>query len=60
MILGLQDPWVAIAFLLCVLSAALCVVWGLVRWNKEPHFGEEPETEVRKWAEEEDRVEEEL
>lgn len=60
MILGLQDPWVAVAFLLCVLSAGLCVVWGLVRWNKEPRFGEEPETEVRKWAEEEDRVEEEL
>ena len=33
--LGFADPWIAAAFLSCLLSAGLCVVWGLWRWNAE-------------------------
>lgn len=58
MLLGIQDPWVALAYLLCILSTLLCVVWGLVNWNKEGP--EEPANEVKQWAQEEDKVEEEL
>lgn len=57
--LGIQDPWVALAYALCILSALLCLGWGLFTWNKETE-AEEPEDEVRHWAEEEDKVEEEL
>lgn len=45
--LGIEDGWIALAFLLCLLSALLCVVYGLVNWNK----GMETETaEVREEA----------
>ena len=57
---GLEDPSVAFAYLLCILSALLCVLWGLLRWNREVPGEEEPETEIRHWAQEEDRVEQEL
>ena len=57
--LGIADPWVFTAFVLCLLSAALGVVWGIFNWNRDvPET--EPNEEIRHWAEEEERVEEEL
>ena len=56
--LGLADPWIAAVYILCIAAAALCVGWGLVNWNRKE--SDEPESEIRRWAEEEDRVEEEL
>ena len=55
--LGIDDPWVLAAYLLCLASAALCVIYGLLTWNR----GEEPvEQEDIHWAAEEKRAEEEL
>lgn len=34
MILGILDPWVLSGYLLLVLSTLLCVVYGIVNWNK--------------------------
>lgn len=56
--LGLDDPWIAAVFILCLLAVILCTLWGIAHWNREEP--EEPETEIRHWAEEEDRVEDEL
>jgi hypothetical protein len=56
--LGLADPWIAAVYILCIAAAALCVGWGLVNWNRKET--DEPESEIRRWAEEEDRVEKEL
>ncbi len=48
--LGIQDGWVVLAYILCVLSALVCVVYGALNWNK----GEEPMTEEDvEWAKEE-------
>ena len=58
MLLGFEDPWVSLVYILCILSSLLCVIWGAFKWNAEAT--EEPEEEVRHWAEEEDKVEEEL
>ena len=50
MLLGIQDPSVFWAYLLCILSTLLCVVYGLISWNK----GEEPvKPEDVAWAKEE-------
>jgi hypothetical protein len=57
--LGIEDIWVALAYLLCIISALLCLVWGIIKWNQEDP-DPESEEEIRQWAEEEDRVEEEL
>ena len=59
MLLGIQDPWVWLAYVLCIASSLLCVIWGIARWNAaEP--ADEPEEEVRHWVKEEEKVEEEL
>lgn len=57
--LGIQDPWVVAVFILCILSTLLCVFWGLLNWNRNGSK-DEPTEEIRHWAEEEDKVEEEL
>lgn len=32
---GLTDPWIAGTYVLCILSALLCVVYGLLNWNRD-------------------------
>jgi len=55
--LGIEDKYVLAAYLLCIGSAALCVIYGAINWNR----GEEPvEPDDVRWAEEEKKVEEEL
>jgi hypothetical protein len=41
------------------MSTALCVVWGIARWNRDDAKEESPE-EIKKWAAEEKEVEKEL
>lgn len=56
-VLGIDDPWVWSAYLLCIFSAALCVVYGVARWNRDE---EEIRPEDVKWVTEEKRVEGEM
>ena len=50
MIFGIQDPGVAVAYLLSFGGALVCVVYGITQWNK----GDEPvKPEDVQWAKEE-------
>ncbi|WP_338011889.1 symporter small accessory protein [Desulforamulus ferrireducens] len=31
--LGFTDPQIILAYLLCILSSALCVAYGIKNWN---------------------------
>ncbi|MGQ9472693.1 MAG: symporter small accessory protein [Candidatus Caldatribacteriaceae bacterium] len=31
---GLHDPWIILAYVLCVGSTLLCVFYGVSNWNK--------------------------
>lgn len=56
---GIEDPWIWSAYLLCILSALLCVVYGLIaRFARGPE--EAPGPQDKHWAEQEKKVEEEL
>ena len=55
--LGIPDPGVWLAYLLCILSVLLCVVYGAINWNK----GGEPVTpEDVKWVKDEKQAEEDV
>ncbi|HOE65383.1 MAG TPA: hypothetical protein PLO62_02555 [Candidatus Hydrogenedentes bacterium] len=56
--LGIQDKWVFLAYVLMVGSALLCVIYGALTWNK----GDEPiKPEDIHWAKEEkEEIEEAL
>ena len=51
---GITDPWIVLAYLLCILSTLFCVVYGILRWNT----GDEalPKPEDAQWARQEDEL----
>ncbi len=49
--------WVGLAYLLCILSSLLCVVYGVINWNKG---GEPVKTEDVQWVKDEEQAEEAL
>jgi hypothetical protein len=54
---GIEATATWLAYLLSILSALLCVVYGLLNWNKGR---EEVKTEDQTWLEEEKELEQEL
>jgi len=56
-ILGIEDPGIWSAYLLCILSAVFCVIYGVANWDK----GDEGvHAEDVKWVKDEKEVEKEL
>lgn len=56
MVLGIPDAWIWGAYLLCILCTAICVIYGLMNWNKEGD--EASQTEVRtRWEMTEEKAE---
>ncbi len=55
--LGIEDKYVTLAYLLCLGSTLLCVLYGLFNWNKGDV---EAKKEDIDWAAKEKKVEEEL
>ena len=56
-VLGIEDPGIWSAYLLCILSALFCIIYGLINWNK----GDEAiHPEDVKWVKDEKAVEKEL
>ena len=54
---GIEAPSIWVAYLLCLLSALLCVVYGITHWNKG---AEEVEKRDKTWLQDEKKVEREL
>ena len=58
--LGLGDFWVSLVFILVILSALLCVLYGVINWNKEGGEDTALAAEERQWQAEEKTIEENL
>ncbi|MDX1357190.1 MAG: hypothetical protein R3232_00010 [Clostridia bacterium] len=59
--LGIPDISIFLAYILCLASALLCLVYGIVMWNKgggEDEIAEIEEEE--RWQEKENMIEEKL
>ncbi len=56
--LGIEDFWIWSAYLLCILSTLVCVVYGALMWNKGTEPAPSPEDVA--WAKEEEKIDEEL
>jgi hypothetical protein len=60
-VLGINDPWIWGVYLLCILSTLLCVIYGLVNWNKGGELEAVEISEEVSWeAKEKDMQEKEL
>lgn len=58
MVLGIPDPWVWSAYLLCILITLFCVIYGVLNWNSGGEDEEEHIMEEIRWEEEERKMEE--
>jgi len=56
--LGINDPWIWGVYVLSVLSALLCVAYGLVNWNKGVKKEQKEILEEVAWEEGEAQMEE--
>ena len=59
MVLGIDDPWVWSAYILTILSMLLCVVYGVLNWNKGGEDEEEQVKEEMEWHKKEKEMEKE-
>ena len=60
MFLGLSDFGIILAYVLCILSTLLCVVYGIVNWNKG---GEDESVQIKEeseWESKQNKIDEEL
>ena len=55
--LGFGDVWVFLAFILCILSMIICVIYGAVNWNEDIVHDE---VDTEKWMKEEIEIEKSL
>jgi hypothetical protein len=58
--LGIPDPWVALAYLLVPAGAFFCIGYGASKWNKEGKVTEEEVREEKTWLQEELEIDKEL
>lgn len=59
--LGIPDLSISLAYILCVAAALLCLVYGIIMWNKGGGDAEEAEIEEEaKWQEKENLIDEKL
>lgn len=54
--LGIPDFWIWIAYVLCILSAAACVVYGILNWNKGADNEAQQIKEEDSWEESEQQL----
>lgn len=58
--LGITDPWILMAYLLCIISTLACVVYGILNWNKG---AEDNPSRIKKdvlWESDESKINESL
>ena len=57
---GFADFSVFLAYSLVFLSAAVCIIYGIVNWNKEGDVSVEENEEEKKWLKTEIEIDEEI
>ena len=55
--LGLGDGWILAAFIIIIASTLLCVIYGILNWNKGSN---ESDAESKEWLKEEIDIEKSL
>jgi hypothetical protein len=58
--LGITDPWIITAYVLCILSALACIIYGFLNWNKGAGAESSQIEEEVKWEEVETKINETL
>jgi len=57
--LGIDDPWIWGVYLLSILSTLICIVYGMLNWNKGDEVDDSEISEEIIWEEQEDIMQKE-
>lgn len=57
---GIEDIIILMAYVLSILSAVFCVVYGILNWNKGQELEKNEIDEELKWQEKENQINENL
>ena len=57
--LGINDPWIWGVYLLSILSTLICIVYGMLNWNKGYEVDDSEISEEIIWEEQEDIMQKE-
>ena len=57
--LGIDDPWIWGVYLLSILSTLICIVYGMLNWNKGNEVDDSEISEEIIWEEQEDIMQKE-
>jgi len=57
---GLEDPWIATAYLLNFGAVLLCVVYGIRNWNRGSDPTATQLAEDQQWGREEEKIDKEF
>ena len=58
--LGLGDGWVVAAYTLCISSTLLCIIYGIMNWNKEADVDTRPDAAAGEWIKEEIEIDKQI
>lgn len=58
--LGFTDGWITLVYVLCILSALLCAVYGILNWNKGTDKEAAQILEAAGWEKNESEIEKDL
>lgn len=56
--LGIEDPWIWGVYLLSILSTLLCVIYGIIYWNRGGEREAEEMVEEAAWESNEEEMQE--
>lgn len=58
--LGFKDFWIFLVYILCIASTLLCVVYGVLNWNKGKQEEDDQIKEETEWEKGEEELQKEL
>jgi hypothetical protein len=53
---GIKDPWIILAYVLSIISAFACIVYGIRNWNKGAENESSEVIEEVKWEKDENEI----
>jgi hypothetical protein len=56
--LGIEDPWIWGVYILCILSTLLCVIYGIINWNRGGELEAQEIVEEAAWESKEEEMQE--
>ncbi len=56
--LGIEDPWIWGVYILCILSTLICVIYGIINWNRGGELEAQEIVEEAAWESKEEEMQE--